>query len=356
MTRPRASPRIRPERDLQHRAAQERRGRERRQADDVDVARLHRLRHAGPLVVHPDVVAHVGQRLHPAGEPHLLLGHRGENRHRRAGLGPQGAERLASGLDRAHVALHRLNQLVLGAAGQRPELDEVRVAGRGTPGTGRHRVDADLVLEQLLVEPADVRVVGHRGGRGQRPERLFPRGVVVRLEPLEQRAEGLPVGVELGALTVELEQSGLVGGELVTRAGKLLATPEGAEPGLRALQEAVVLGELLGQELALPARPLAGPLDVQHLGMQPNGSKSDAFEHVPGPLPAPGEQNRQAQRRAKLQLRRSSGAVLTARARRHREALATPSRGRTSPKRSLPISWARGAGRRAAGCDRRRRA
>ena len=182
---------------------------------------------------------------------------------------PVWARRAPSALLRASiapdVALHRLNQLVLGAAGQRPELDEVRVAGRGTPGAGRHRIDAELVLEQLLVEPADVRVVGHRGGRGQRPERLFARGLVLRLEPLEQRAEGLPVGVELGALTVELEESGLVRGELVTRAGKLLAAPEGAEPGLRQLQEAVVLGELLGQELTLPARPLAGPLDVQHL-------------------------------------------------------------------------------------------
>jgi hypothetical protein len=106
------------ERHLECRAVEQRNGWQGRERHHVDVAGLDRLGHAGPLEVEAELVSDSGQGVHPTREPHLLLGHRRENRHRGAAPSAQPLERLDTRVQRADVAANCGDQLVLGALGQ----------------------------------------------------------------------------------------------------------------------------------------------------------------------------------------------------------------------------------------------
>ena len=82
---------------LHGRGREHRRVRQIGQVHDVDVALLDRLRHARLLVVLADVVAQARQRVHPAVQPHLLLGHGGEDLDGRAALAAEAGERFDTG-------------------------------------------------------------------------------------------------------------------------------------------------------------------------------------------------------------------------------------------------------------------
>ena len=157
------------------------------QVDDVDVAGLDRLRHAGLLEVLPHVVAHAGQRVHPAGRaaspPPPSRGGSAMDaplwRRRAPSDSTSGVDRVRSWL------LHRVHQLLLGGVRvSARSWMRSGLSGRGPPGPGGHRVEPVLVLEQLLVDARRWRVVGHGGRGGQGAERLVARGLVARLELL----------------------------------------------------------------------------------------------------------------------------------------------------------------------------
>ena len=142
---------------------------------------------------------------------------------------------------------------------------QIRIGGRGLPWTGRHGIQAALVVQQLLVQVADGRVVANSGRGGQRPNASARVVSSLDLSRSEQRGERAAGRRRAARAASRSGEGPAAAARWRVASSPSVAAPEGSELGLGPGQRAVGLAQLLREKLPAALGALARPLDVQRL-------------------------------------------------------------------------------------------